>query len=294
MLRSMTAFGRAVKQAASGILDVEVSSVNRRHLEIKVQLPQGLKQYERQIVRAVSERIKRGSLFISVRTEGDWAEAIEPDLPYVKKLAEAARQAGEAAGLADAEQLVLTVLASSKELFKRGSPGDDGESFSELLEEVVSEALGALVEMKAFEGKRIQEELRERLLVLLRFVNAVEEAAEGSVEEYRKRLKERLRELFLERAQAERELISREVALFADRADVAEEIQRLRAHLEHFESYLTTEERSIGKTLDFLSQEMLREANTIASKSQTIAISHLVIEIKSEVERIREQVQNVE
>jgi uncharacterized protein (TIGR00255 family) len=290
-MRSMTGYGRASSALAGGTLTVQVSSVNRRSLDLTIKMPADWESLEAEIGEGVRRVAARGKVHVDVefisskgRDEAAWNEtAIGAALDRL-------------AALADSRQIhfeptaeLLWQIASSQ---RASVDMLSADSVRPGLLAALGEALRGFGEMRAKEGKALLADFDERLGLFRRHVDAVSARAPEVAPAYRAQLMKRLREAGLE-LNVEDERVLREIALFADRCDISEELTRLRSHIEQLSTLLKSEEE-IGRKADFILQEMGREANTIGSKANDLAISKSVIELKNELERIREQMANVE
>jgi uncharacterized protein (TIGR00255 family) len=290
-MRSMTGYGRASAAFGGGTLTVQVSSVNRRSLDLSVKLPDDWESLEAEVAERVRRVALRGKVHVDVeflpekgQEEAAWSESsVGAALDRLAALADSRRIPFEPT----AE--VLWQIANSQRA-PNAAPGV--EAARSHLMAVLDQALRAFSAMRAKEGEALFVDFIDRLGLCIRHMEAVAARAPGVAPAYRMVLMKRLREAGLE-LNVEDERVLREVALFADRCDVTEEITRFRSHLEQLSALLRTEEE-IGRKADFILQEMGREANTIGSKANDLVISKAVIELKNELERIREQMANVE
>jgi uncharacterized protein (TIGR00255 family) len=296
MIRSMTGFGRSTIDLLGTAFDVEVRSVNHRYLDLRVRLPRVLAGLEPNVRERVQGRFARGKVEVSVQAPPGAAAAtrIEVDYEAAGQYLAAAREIERRFGLGvdlDAEDL-LSLPGVSRVV---EDTLDGGEAEPALLAGV-EEALAAAVSMRALEGEALEREFRERLDRVAALVADLGTRA-GSVQEaVRERLRKRARELQAETGLADEARLHQEIVVAADRLDVAEEISRLRSHVDQFRSVLDAAEagQPVGRRLDFLLQELGREGNTLGSKANDAEMAHAVVELKTELERIREQVQNVE
>jgi len=295
MLKSMTAYGRSTVDTPLGRFTVEVQSVNRRHLEPALHLPPGLQRFESGLRRRIADCVERGkvTLRLSFRPGEKKLCSLRPNLASARALKEAGRQIAGLLELREAD-VVLALLQKEPELLVQ----DEEEGLEELeapIEQAVAKALEEHGRMRCSEGAALQRDIEERLTLLEQLSGNAAARAPAVLEHYRKKLKERLRESYPEgeEAAAEERLL-REASLFADRADIEEELTRFRSHLEQFREFIQAEQGAVGKKLEFLLQELLREANTAAAKSPDVELSRCAVEMKTEIERIREQIQNVE
>jgi uncharacterized protein (TIGR00255 family) len=291
MIRSMTGFGAGRGSAGGEELDVEVRSVNHKFCEVKVRLPRELAALEMDAQKAVRERLARGGVDVTVRRSGGAA----PVAPRVDlALAEAyARAFSELqARLALPGTITMADVAGAEGVVRLDERALDQEAAREALRVALAAALDALISMRAREGEALARDVSGRLDTVEALVARAAALVPQAVEHHRARLSERIEELTRGIA-LDPARLAQEVALFADRTDVTEEVTRLRSHVAQARALLATAEPA-GRKLDFLVQEMHREVNTIGSKSQSAEIAGIVVAAKAEVERMREQVQNVE
>ena len=292
MLKSMTGFGTGRSRAGDEELSVEVRAVNHKHLEVKVRLPRELAALEAAVVKAVRSRCARGAVDVAVRRSASTVTGAVPtvDAAMARAWREALRTVARAAELADTP--TASQIASQPGVVRMEEPVTDLALAEGSLERALTEALDALVAARVREGRALEADLSARLERVATLAAEVAALAPRTVETYRARLQERVADL-LKGAPVDEARLVQEVALFAERTDVAEEATRLQAHLAAFRSFLASSEPA-GRKMDFLVQEMHREVNTTGSKSQSTDISARIVELKAELERIREQVQNVE
>ena len=292
MLKSMTGFGTGRSRAGDEELSVEVRAVNHKHLEVKVRLPRELAALEAAVVKAVRSRCARGAVDVAVRRSASTVTGAVPtvDAAMARAWREALRTVARAAELADTP--TASQVAGQPGVVRMEEPVTDLALAEGSLERALTEALDALVAARVREGRALEADLSARLERVATLAAEVAALAPRTVETYRARLQERVADL-LKGAPVDEARLVQEVALFAERTDVAEEATRLQAHLAAFRSFLASSEPA-GRKMDFLVQEMHREVNTTGSKSQSTDISTRIVELKAELERIREQVQNVE
>jgi uncharacterized protein (TIGR00255 family) len=289
----MTAFGRGEYMLGDKVFIVEIRSVNNRYRDIVLRIPKNLQILEDEIRSQIFTKIRRGRLEVSIHGgkngEGAGYE-LELNLPLVRSYLKIISQLSDEFSLdknLSAEyisQLKDVILIKSEEI-------DIDESRSGLLE-ALSRALDSLDVMRIQEGGAIEKDFRKRLDLIAQYLDEIEERTPLVVEEYRKRLKDRLKSLEQNIAVDEARL-AQEVAVFADRSDITEEIVRSRSHLKQFRNYMSMDD-SIGRRLEFLIQEIHREFNTMGAKASDSSISARVVEVRAELEKLREQVQNVE
>jgi uncharacterized protein (TIGR00255 family) len=296
MLRSMTGYGRGESVAEGLRLSAELRSVNHRFCELSVRLPRALAVYEADARKIVMEKMTRGKLSLVVSWGNDGAEAEEPSgtLTLDRKTADRyLHLLDEAKGAYKLKgELDVNAFAALPNVFIWQETAHDPEFYLKLLRNVVDQATGDILRMKEEEGAHLKRDLEERLQGILSRVATVKARAPERVRETWEKTRERVKSL-LEGAEIPPERIAQEVAILPDRLDCTEECVRLEAHVAQFRRYLD-EEATPGRKLNFLLQEMNREINTIGSKSNDVAIVEHVVEVKEELERIREQVQNIE
>ena len=295
MLRSMTGFGRATATAGATEATVEVRSVNGRFAEVAVRGPRVIGAFEPAIQAGVKEALGRGSVAVSVtiqRRSDDAPLVVDPQA--ARQYARLLHELRDAAGLAPGEAPVtLESLLRYPEVLVPTSEDDDAartEAWA-AVEPALAEALESLDAMRVQEGRALGEDLANRVDMIAAALVEIEGRAPRRVEEARARLRDRLEEL-LGDERLQRDRLETEIALLADRLDVSEECVRLRSHLAQFSEALGAPE-AVGRRLNFLSQELNREANTIGSKANDSEVARHAVRIKEELERIREQVQNV-
>lgn len=291
-LKSMTGFGEGAAAAAGIRVSVEISSVNRKQLDINISLPRSLVTLDALLQRLVRERFSRGRISGIVRVEAVASKAgsVKIDRALAAEYIDGLRQA--------AGKLQLPDDLSAKDLI--GLPGVvsmeqenlNAEEVTVLLEQAVCKALQGLNRMRLDEGKVLEKDLRNRIGVLEEMIKPIRELAPAVAPSYRKKLMDRLKEAGFDDL-AEDDRVVKEVALYADRCDISEELTRLKSHLSQARKLLRSSEPA-GRTLDFLCQELFREINTIGSKANEVDMTRQVVAFKAELERIREQVQNVE
>lgn len=292
MVMSMTGFGRAKRTVENYDITVELRSVNHRYFEFSSRLPRSCAFLDEKLKSFCRERIARGKVEISVLLEDHNENAVELELnrQYADAYISAMRALAKEYKLKD--DLTVSSLIGNQELFNVRRRETDEEAISTAVFSVADEALNNFSEMRAAEGGRLADDISDKSQQILRFVEYIEERSPQTVKEYRERLEARMHEL-LGDFQADEQRLLTETAVFADRIAVDEETVRLRSHIKQLEDQLSSG-GAIGRKLDFLIQEMNREANTIGSKAQNLDIAQAVVEIKALIEKIREQVQNIE
>lgn len=292
MIHSMTGYGRAVKTLNGREITVEMRSVNNRFLDCSVKMPRAFSYAEDAVKQKIKEQVSRGKVdvFISVNAlEGENVK-ISLNRPVLEGYLAALRTIASDYEVRD--DISVTALSRYPEVFVVEKPEEDEKQNIADIVSVTQEAIGNYNAMRATEGAALAADLRAHAAVILRYVEKVEERSPVTVAEYRTRLENKLREV-LESTTIDESRIVTEAAIFADKVAVDEETVRLRSHLSQMESLLSGG-GAIGRKLDFLLQEMNREANTIGSKGNDLEQARNVVEIKAELEKIREQIQNIE
>ena len=292
MIKSMTGYGKAEFDAGTCRLIVEIRSVNHRYGEIFVKLPRLFLPFENDIKKSVSQRLKRGKIEVFVQREEAVAGGAAPavNLPLARSYYRAFSSIREALGLA--EEVSLALIAAQKDVIGVGETVSAPESVPEELVAAVQRAADSLDAMRQREGAALLEDLLNRRSLLSVIIGRVAARAPQVVAEFAARIKERVAQLAIDSAVTE-DRLAQEVAIMADRCDITEELVRFNSHLQQFDETLRLNE-PVGRKLDFLLQEINREVNTIGSKANDAEIALCVVELKAELERIREQVQNIE
>jgi len=288
----MTGFGAARVEAGGETLGVELRAVNGKFCEVKARLPRELASLEPELVKAVKARVSRGVIDVFVRREGADEKSVQPrvDLPLAAAYAKALRELKDELGLSG--EPTVHDLAALEGVISLGEAAADAAALSAALQRALSQALDALEQMRRREGEALARDLSARFDGIEKSAAEVKRLAPMQVEAVRERLAARIAELTRGVA-LDPARLAQEVALFADKTDVAEELTRLASHLAQARELVKSDAPS-GRKLEFLVQEVNREINTIGSKSQHASIASLVVEMKAELERVREQVQNVE
>ncbi|MGM9661164.1 MAG: YicC/YloC family endoribonuclease [Faecousia sp.] len=292
MVKSMTGYGRAVETVNGREFTVELRSVNNRYLDCSVKLPRNLSFAEDSIKQAVKGAISRGKVdvFISLRTEGASDVKITLNTAMVEGYLNAMKQMTTDYGVRD--DISVSLLSRMPEVFTVDKPEVDEEQLLADLLSVMDKALAHFDAMRSAEGKALENDLRSRGETILKLVEQVEAGSGQTVADYRTRLENKLKEVLANTAIDESRILT-EAAIFADKVAVDEETVRLRSHLDQMNNMLTAG-GAIGRKLDFLLQEMNRESNTIGSKCSDVRLARIVVDIKAELEKIREQTQNIE
>ncbi|HYV25358.1 MAG TPA: YicC/YloC family endoribonuclease [Pyrinomonadaceae bacterium] len=293
-MKSMTGFGRGSVTGDNFSVAVEIKTVNNRYLDIHLRLNQELSPLEMTIRKTISGRLSRGRVDLNINFERTAATAYEVNRPLIAGYIKTLRDIQTEFNLSgDVDINTLTRLPGALASTREGLD----ETVTASVERALNQAIDDLEQMRAVEGAALAEEMRMRLANIEAAVPTIEGGADGLVDAYRQRLQKRISELLARGGNQNIELdagrLAQEVAYLADRSDISEELARLRSHLEQFRSAVNAE-GEVGKRLDFLLQELNREANTVLSKSTEVSIKEAGLVIKAEVEKLREQVQNVE
>lgn len=292
MLTSMTGFGRSVLDSSMGRLIVEIQSINRKYLEVFVSLPREWSRFEPDVRKWVNDALTRGQVSVRVylQVNDAFVEKKFPSLETLQALKKGWEKIAQELGYAPASIDLPFLLSHLPEQSKLESAKEEDLP---TLKQGVEEALQGLLQMKQTEGKALAQDLSQRLKELIRMLEEIEQLAPEASKRMHHRLKEKMEEVFRPSLELEERLL-REVALFAEKVDIAEEITRFRSHVSQFQDLLHPKGNTIGRKMDFLVQEMGREINTIGSKSSEAKIGYWVVEMKSELEKMREQIQNIE
>ena len=295
MVNSMTAYGRAVMQKETKIITVEIKSVNNRYFDCSVKLPRIYSSLEEKVRSYVqSNGISRGKIdiYVSVNILSGAGETVMLDEAYAESYIKALRELSEKFDL----PLDISVMrvASNRDIFLTVADKDDPEKDWEELSPVLAEALASYKEMRAREGERLIRDIAEKKKTVMELADKVAHLANGAVAKYREKLEAKLRSVLADMVVTPDESrIMTECAIYADKVAVDEELVRLQSHFKAFDDILESNE-PVGRKIDFLLQEMNREVNTTGSKCNDAEIAHIVVDMKAELEKIREQIQNIE
>lgn len=294
MIKSMTGFGRGEYSDGKRVVTVEIKSVNHRYMDINVKMPKRYSFAEEGIKSIVKEKLKRGKAEVSIMIES----LAEDDVTVKLSSSVAGQYIANLRELKDTYSLEgsvdLKLIASMPDVLRAVPDVENEAAAEEAIIKAVSTAVENLDEMRGVEGKKLSDDLIMRGRLVRDIVKKIEKRAPEVAEEYTDKLRSRIAELIGDATQISEERILMEAAVFADKANITEEIVRLDSHMAQLEKILSMGEKPSGKKLDFLVQEMNREANTIGSKANDMEIISLMLEAKSEIEKIREQVQNIE
>ncbi len=289
----MTAYGRGEYQQGDTLFIAEVRSVNNRYRDIILRIPKNFQTLEKDLRSIILGRIRRGRIEASIQVDENGEQNpcnLELNMPLVDSYLKVFDQLAERFGLD--REVHLETLCQMKDVIIAKPESVDLDRVKPGFLGVLQQALDSLDVMRIREGEAIAVDFAKRLDLLEGYVNEVGKRAPDVVEEYRKRLKESINSL-LEDASVDEGRLTQEVAIFADRSDITEEVVRIRSHLKQFREYLSVDE-ALGRRLDFLIQEINREVNTLGAKASDSMISGFTVEMKAELEKLREQVQNIE
>ena len=288
----MTGFGKSKLEINGRVYNIEIKSVNHRYCDVNVRLPRSISCYENEIKKEVSNRVARGKIdvfidFANYTNEGKNV-VINKELAklYIKQLKELANE--ECLN----DNINITEISKMPDVLQLTSEDDENDTILQELKQCLNSALDNFVNMRFIEGERIKEDLLQRIDHINSMVEQISLNSTGLIEEYVVKLEERINEI-LKNQEIDKTRLAQEVVIYADKCSIEEEVTRLNSHISQFKNLLNSNE-AIGKKLDFIIQEMNRETNTIGSKANNLEITNGVIDIKTEIENIREQVQNIE
>ena len=291
-MNSMTGYGLFEKKCEDFYIKVEMKSVNNRYLDTNVRMPGSIMYAEEAVRSFIKSKIKRGKVDIFINFEYLDSSQVEIDIDYelLNKYISISKELEENYGLSS--DLSFSKIMKDSNIVKAQKADFDGDYIKEELLKVLDEAAKDFLKSRAFEGEKIREDFKVKLDEVERLTYFIEERAPLSLKENENRLRERIAE-FLQLSEVNEDRILTEIAIMLDKLSIDEEITRLKIHIQNFNDIIN-EEGPIGRKLDFLIQELNREANTIGSKSNDIEITSAVVMLKSEIEKLREQAQNVE
>ncbi len=293
MIKSMTGYGKGALNIENREYQIEIKSVNHRYLDISVKLPRTLSYLEENIKKQISEKVKRGKIDVFVTFQNNSQEGknvkINKELAqiYIKQLRELAKEEKIS------DNIEVIDIAKFPDILTIKIDEEDEKIKNELIQ-VTKEATNQIVEMKSIEGEKIAQDLIARIENIETKIKEISQKSTGLIEEYVVKLEKRIKEI-LKTQEVDEARLAQEVVIYADKCSIEEEITRLKSHICQFRNLITnTDNEAIGKKLDFIIQEMNRETNTIGSKANNLEITNGVIDIKTKLEDIREQVQNIE
>ena len=293
MIKSMTGFGRCEVQEESRKFTVEMKSVNHRYLDANIRMPKKLNFFETAIRSLLKQSVQRGKVdtFITYEDLSEQQVSLKYNevlaaeyLSYFEKMQEKFSLEND---------IRVSTLSRYPEVLTMEEQAVDEEELWKGLKKALDGAIRQFVETRTSEGEHLREDLIEKLDNMLKLVGCIEERSPQIIAEYRDKLETKVKELLAD-TQIEDSRIAAEVVIFADKICTDEEVVRLRSHIVHMKDTLVSDDSGIGRKLDFIAQEMNREANTILSKANDLEISNIGIELKTEIEKVREQIQNIE
>ena len=296
MVKSMTGYGRGIYSDEQRSITVEIKAVNHRYCDISVKMPRRYSFAEEKIKAAAKEVLMRGKIEIGVSIDnfGKSETDVNLNLDAAKRYDDALTELGQNFNLSGDGQISLSLLAGMTDVLTTVPAAEDEEEFVRELMTALGEALTGISEMRAVEGEKLAADLLKRAAIMENTKNAIAERAPKIEVEYKERLHTRINELLDGSVEISEERLALEAAVFADKSNITEELVRLGSHIDQLRSFINSEEEAVGKKIDFLVQEMNREANTIGSKANDMEITSRMLELKAEIEKIREQVQNIE
>jgi uncharacterized protein (TIGR00255 family) len=294
MIKSMTGFGRGEFSDGKRNVTVEIRTVNHRYCDIAVRMPRRYSFVEDKVRKTIREKISRGKVDVSILVENitESDVTIRLNEPVADQYIENLNRLKNEFRL-DGE-ISLSLIAQMPEVLKQIPDVEDEEEMTHCILTPVMQAVENLEEMRAAEGRKLAQDLLMRADLIRELVSRIEVKADDVPREYAKRLRDRIGELLEGSVEIPEDRIMVEAAIFADKCNITEELTRLKSHMDQMKTIITESSGADGKKLDFLVQEMNREANTIGSKANNLEITSLMLQIKAEIEKIREQVQNIE
>ena len=291
MIKSMTGYGRGNISKNDREYQIEIKSVNHRYLDISVKMPRQLSYLEDAIKKEISSRVKRGKvdIFITFNNNSLEGRTIKINTELAHAYIEELKKLSEKEDILSDIQVIE--ISKYPDVLNIKNAQDDDKIKEEVIE-VLNDAIDNFISMRQAEGSKISEDLLKRLDYIQEKVNEISKLSTGLIEEYVVKLETRIKEIFKDQ-EIDKQRLAQEVVIYADKCSVEEEITRLNSHILQFKNLLNSDE-AVGKKLDFIVQEMNRETNTIGSKANNLDITNRVIDLKTEIENIREQIQNIE
>ena len=291
-MKSMTGFGRSKLEENSREYIVEIKSVNHKYSDISIKLPRNIMCFEEKIKKIISSNISRGKVdvFITFNNYSDEGKDVIINKELAKNYINQLKELANENGLDD--KIRVTEITKMPDVLQLKIEDDDSDVIWKELEKCVNQAVANFIDMRNVEGERIKQDLSARIDNVETLVNSIFSNTTGLIEEYVVKLRERIKEI-LQTDVVDEARLAQEIVIYADKCSVEEELTRLHSHIAQFRSLLQSKE-PVGKKIDFLIQEMNRETNTIGSKANNLEITNLVVDIKTEIENIREQIQNIE
>lgn len=294
MIKSMTGFGRCEAEINGREISVEVKSVNHRYFEFSCRTPRGYGFLDDKLKSYVNSRVSRGKIdmFVTIGANDEAPSEVTVNHQLVSGYINAMKEISDTYGVEN--DVTVVSLSRFPDVFTVHKPAEDEEQITNDVLSVAKTALDSFIAMREAEGEKMKTDILSRANTILSIVGEIEERSPQTVAEYEERLLERIKQTLEDyEVEIDEQRVLTEVAVFSDKVAVAEETVRLRSHFEQLNKFLEYDE-PVGRKIDFIIQEMNREANTIGSKVQDAVLAHKVVDIKSEIEKIREQVQNIE
>lgn len=293
MIKSMTGFGRCELADGERKFTIEMKGVNHRYLDVNIRMPKKLNFFETAIRNLLKQSVSRGKvdIFITYEDLSEGQAVLKYNETLAKEYLVCLKQMEESFGLEN--DIRVSTLSRYPEVLTMEEQALDAEEIWNVLKKAMEGALEQFVETRTMEGENLKKDILSKLDGMQKLVAYIEERSPEIVKEYREKLEEKVKEL-LEDSQIDDGRIAAEVVIFADKICTDEEVVRLKSHISHMQEVLRTEESGIGRKLDFIAQEMNREANTILSKANDLEVSNCGIDLKTEIEKVREQIQNIE
>lgn len=292
MIRSMTGYGRGSVDEGGRSFNVEIKSVNNRYLDINIRLPRGINVLEDRIRKYIASKVYRGKIDVYINQEkfGDDDIAVNVDENIAAAYYNALKTLRDRFGFN--EEITLSQLTSYPDVISIEKKEEDIETIWSILVEALDQAIEQFLEMRSVEGAKLANDIEIRCKLIYNMVIEIENRSPLVVDEYREKIRSRVSE-YLKEVEVDEARLLNEVAFFADKCSITEELVRLKSHIAQLQNTLENKD-TVGRKLDFLIQEMNREVNTIGSKANDLCITNVVVDIKSELEKIREQIQNIE
>lgn len=293
MIKSMTGFGRCELADGERKFTIEMKGVNHRYLDVNIRMPKKLNFFETAIRNLLKQSVSRGKvdIFITYEDLSEGQAVLKYNETLAKEYLVCLKQMEESFGLEN--DIRVSTLSRYPEVLTMEEQALDAEEIWNVLKKAMEGALEQFVETRTMEGENLKKDILSKLAGMQKLVAYIEERSPEIVKEYREKLEEKVKEL-LEDSQIDDGRIAAEVVIFADKICTDEEVVRLKSHISHMQEVLRSEESGIGRKLDFIAQEMNREANTILSKANDLEVSNCGIDLKTEIEKVREQIQNIE
>lgn len=293
MIKSMTGFGRCELADGERKFTIEMKGANHRYLDVNIRMPKKLNFFETAIRNLLKQSVSRGKvdIFITYEDLSEGQAVLKYNETLAKEYLVCLKQMEESFGLEN--DIRVSTLSRYPEVLTMEEQALDAEEIWNVLKKAMEGALEQFVETRTMEGENLKKDILSKLDGMQKLVAYIEERSPEIVKEYREKLEEKVKEL-LEDSQIDDGRIAAEVVIFADKICTDEEVVRLKSHISHMQEVLRSEESGIGRKLDFIAQEMNREANTILSKANDLEVSNCGIDLKTEIEKVREQIQNIE